>query len=783
MTFIRHFRLGAALLAILLGLSVLLPLAGAPPAFAQTSCSAKDLKPLIDSAGKTGGRVVCVDTGAKTPAASMSTVDLGTRAFDTMVRTRERLKELVLDSGKALPNMGAVLKSHSPRGSLLWIVHGILLGIAAAAIGMWVSLRLRQWAQRAFQRNTSPTHVNAAEKLGYLLFRALTMLIGATVMVLIAFAIVLALDFDNRAVRITAGVIVLGVAGLRVIHLIFFNILAPDLPGYRIVALSDEDAASLYRSTVGVAALSITLLGLSIWMRLLGLDPSTHKLLLVVNSLIAAIAFSGLFVRYRAQNAAIIRNAYEGETVSLWRRMLAASFHVLAVIYFIAAWLVSSMRIILDLGGAVGLIGAPAIAMIQAFVLYAVLLVVVDQVFKRRQAYKLQLYRERVARAERTGHDEAGEGEGTGPETELPAEVETEIERDVEREGEIEEILSRRPIFRDLMEHGAAILALIVGIGSLLDMWGLDFRSDSNPITRFIGVLLVGFAAYLAYQAVKIWVDSKIAEEEPGDAGGHDSETEIGGAGVSRLATLLPIFRNFLLITIVVIAGMIVLSELGVDIAPLFAGAGVVGLAIGFGAQALIRDIFSGAFFLMDDAFRRGEYINLGSIQGVVEKISLRSFQLRHHNGPLHTVPFGEIKQLTNFSRDWVIMKLKMRVTYDTDVEKVRKLVKKLGQELLSDPDIGPLFLEPLKSQGVVEMDDSAMIIRVKFMTKPGDQFMARRVVYTRIQELFEREGIHFAHREVTVRVADLDRPLTDEEKTAVAGAVRPVIDQQEEAR
>jgi len=118
MTFIRHFRPGAASLAVLLGLAVLLSLAGAPPAFAQTSCSAKDLKPLIDSARKTGGRVVCVDTGAKKAADSLSTVDLGTRAFDTMVKTRERLKELVLDAGKALPNMAAVLKSHSPRGSL-----------------------------------------------------------------------------------------------------------------------------------------------------------------------------------------------------------------------------------------------------------------------------------------------------------------------------------------------------------------------------------------------------------------------------------------------------------------------------------------------------------------------------------------------------------------------------------------------------------------------------------------------------------------------------------------
>ncbi|MEM8664899.1 MAG: mechanosensitive ion channel family protein, partial [Pseudomonadota bacterium] len=219
------------------------------------------------------------------------------------------------------------------------------------------------------------------------------------------------------------------------------------------------------------------------------------------------------------------------------------------------------------------------------------------------------------------------------------------------------------------------------------------------------------------------------------------------------------------------VVAMVGLSSLGVDVAPLFAGAGVVGLAIGFGAQALIRDVFSGAFFLLDDAFRKGEYVEVGGVTGQVEKISVRSFQLRHHEGPLHTLPFGEIKQLTNYSRDWVIMKLPVRLTYDTDVEAVRKLVKKLGQEMAADPEYGHLFLEAPKSQGVVQMEDSAMIIRVKFKTKPGDQFLVRRHVYTRLRDLFAENDIHFAHREVTVRVAGTD----DEEvkRKAALGAVR----------
>jgi small-conductance mechanosensitive channel len=220
-------------------------------------------------------------------------------------------------------------------------------------------------------------------------------------------------------------------------------------------------------------------------------------------------------------------------------------------------------------------------------------------------------------------------------------------------------------------------------------------------------------------------------------------------------------------------------------VGPLFAGAGLVGIAIGFGAQTLIRDIFSGAFYLIDDAFRKGEYVDIGQVKGVVEKISMRSFQLRHHLGALHTVPFGEIKQLTNYSRDWVMMKLPLRLTYDTDVEKVRKLIKKLGQQLLEDPVIGPMFMQPLKSQGVYAMEDSAMIVRVKFMTRPGDQFVTRKVIYSAIREIFEREGIHFAHREVTVKLADgvQAENLTPEQREAIAGSVRSVIDEEEAKR
>ncbi|XWN32673.1 MAG: mechanosensitive ion channel [Devosia sp.] len=137
------------------------------------------------------------------------------------------------------------------------------------------------------------------------------------------------------------------------------------------------------------------------------------------------------------------------------------------------------------------------------------------------------------------------------------------------------------------------------------------------------------------------------------------------------------------------------------------------------------------------------------------------------------TVPFGDIRHVANLSRDWVIMRFPLRLPYGTDTEKVRKMIKKLGQELRDHPVFGSQFLQPLKSQGVVQMEDSAMITPVKFMARPGEQWVLRRLVLTRIHELFEDNGIRFANREVTVQLGDDHRPnaLDRTDREAIAGA------------
>ncbi|MGI9464800.1 MAG: mechanosensitive ion channel family protein [Aestuariivirgaceae bacterium] len=326
-----------------------------------------------------------------------------------------------------------------------------------------------------------------------------------------------------------------------------------------------------------------------------------------------------------------------------------------------------------------------------------------------------------------------------------------------------------------------AIISLLVFL--LAAAWRVDFFAMAGG---GIGEVLAGallqiavtlFVAYGLWQMVCIWIDRKIAREDAERAaehGGDAAELEMGGTGLSRIRTLLPLIKRTVQLTLGIIAVMIILSSLGVNIGPLLAGAGVVGLAIGFGSQTLVRDIVSGIFFLIDDAFRLGEYVDLGAVRGSVEHISIRSMRLRHHRGAVHTVPFGEIKTLTNHSRDWAIMKLKFRVPFDTDVDRVRKILKGVGQELLNHPDIKEDFIQPFKSQGAVEVDDYGFVISTKFMSKPGKQFLIRRYAFAAVQDAFAEHGIEFARPKLDVTVEDGDEPEEPEgarAKTRAAAA------------
>jgi len=296
---------------------------------------------------------------------------------------------------------------------------------------------------------------------------------------------------------------------------------------------------------------------------------------------------------------------------------------------------------------------------------------------------------------------------------------------------------------------GARFLTIVAAAIVFAEAWDIGaFEIMATPVGRTVvgGIFKVGIAwllGLLLWEAIRQAIDKRLSHEDRGDG------------SASRAATLLPLFRSFLLVVVIVMIGLVTMSALGIDIGPLLAGAGIVGLAIGFGAQTLVRDIVAGIFFLIDDAFRVGDYVELGRLRGTVERITLRSLQLRHHRGPVHTIPFGRVEAVTNYTRDWVIEKLELRLQLGTDIDKVKKIIKKIGQDLAADPELGPNFIEPLKSQGVTALQDNSLMVKVKFMAKPREQFVIRREAYRRILKEFDAAGIRFFQTSLVVQGAD----------------------------
>jgi small-conductance mechanosensitive channel len=255
---------------------------------------------------------------------------------------------------------------------------------------------------------------------------------------------------------------------------------------------------------------------------------------------------------------------------------------------------------------------------------------------------------------------------------------------------------------------GAAALALDTPVSALAE--------SASPWVR-IGLRLLGVA---------------INPHEPPDAS-------------SRLLTLLPLLRVTTAVTLLVVLVLTSLWAIGIEITPLLAGAGVLGIALGFGAQALVRDVIAGVFFLAEDAFRVGEYIEgAGNTKGNVERITLRSVALRHHNGPLHFVPYGALGSVRNTSRDWVIDKFNLPLPIEVESETIRKMIKKIGEEMKADPEIGPMMLEPLKGK-LYRIDPGVKIFRCKFRSPPSKQFDVRASALKRIEAALKKAGIQFA--------------------------------------
>lgn len=213
---------------------------------------------------------------------------------------------------------------------------------------------------------------------------------------------------------------------------------------------------------------------------------------------------------------------------------------------------------------------------------------------------------------------------------------------------------------------------------------------------------------------------------------------------LKRIETLGQVFRYIFSVLITIVAGMLMLSELGISIAPILATAGVVGIAIGFGAQSLIKDYFNGFFILLEDQIRQGDVVNAAGIGGLVEEITLRHVKLRDYDGNVHFIPNGIITTVTNMSRDFAFAVIDVRVAHRQNVDEVMKIMHEVGVEVRQHPAFKDKILEDLEMAGVDNLEDSAAIIRCRIKVSPLAQWDVRREFLRQLKFAFEARNIEF---------------------------------------
>lgn len=247
---------------------------------------------------------------------------------------------------------------------------------------------------------------------------------------------------------------------------------------------------------------------------------------------------------------------------------------------------------------------------------------------------------------------------------------------------------------------------------------------------RILLIVVLAFAAQVAMRFLLPRLRAKAVSHQES----HD--------GVRRVDTLSRVIRYTLNVVIIAVAVLLILGELGVSVAPLLGAAGVAGIAVGFGAQSLVKDYFSGFFLLLENQIRIGDVIEAGGKVGAVEELTLRYLRLRDYGGNVHYVPNGQITVVTNMSLGFAYAVINLGITHGEDVDRVIRVMREVGTELRQDPEFAPKILDDLEIAGVDQWAESAIVILCRFQVAPIEQWSVRREYLRRAKAAFDRLGI-----------------------------------------
>ena len=498
----------------------------------------------------------------------------------------------------------------------------------------------------------------------------------------------------SRPVEALALTILNAGAATGVLSALVRMILAPRTPALRAVPAGDETAIRLHKSVVRTAAFAIWgyLFVGSLW--LLGLTPAVRWGLLFILGVLVAMVAIRFVLRWRAPFARwLAEHVPAGRWYSAPARRLAANWHRIAILYIVLVTAVFALQI------------SGGFAFLVRGTLVTVLVLALVPLLANRAGAVL-------------------EGSDLG----VPALATPRGQR-----------------YRGLLKRVVVVLLWVAGVVALLEGWHLGVlgfvQSDAGAtlvmvVTRILVVCAGGF---IAWELANIVIEGKLNAASPRKALGQ------------RGRTLLQFLRNVVMVVILLMVTLIVLSEIGVDIGPLLAGAGVIGLAVGFGAQTLVKDVITGLFILMEDQVQVGDVVDLNGNSGAVEAMTIRTIRLRDFSGTVHVIPFSSVDRVKNLTRGFAFAVFDVGVAYKEDVDRVVAVLKRLGEELRADPQFSPLLLGDLEIFGLDSFGPSSLIIKTRIKTLAGSQWTITREFNGRIKRTFDAEGIEIPFNTQTV--------------------------------
>ena len=469
---------------------------------------------------------------------------------------------------------------------------------------------------------------------------------------------------------------------------------APGRPRLRLLPLADSRAAYLLAWTRRLAALVVFGYAAAEIGRLFGLYHVAYAALLKLVSVVVLLCLVTIVLQTRTAIAARIRAA-DGRTgmLAMLRNRIAALWHVVAIFYLGALWLIWAFELPNGLTRLLRVVVSSIAVAVLARLLAAAAHGALDRALHIPPATASRI----------PGLEARARG--------------------------------YRPVGRALLNAGIAVIAVV----AMLQAWGVDTLSwfTGGALGRRILGACGSIGATLAI-ALALWEAANIAIQRHLFRLAHDGEITRS----ARLRTLLPMLRTTLLVSLCTVAGLTVLSEIGINTAPLLAGAGVIGLAIGFGSQKLVQDIITGLFLLLENTMQVGDVVSLGGLSGTVEALSIRTIRLRALDGSVHIVPFSAVTTVTNQTRDFGYAVVDVSVGLNEDIDRIAELVRDVARQMRQEPRWESAIRDELDVMGVEKFLDAALVLRTRIKTVAGQRWAVAREFNRRIKACFDQQAV-----------------------------------------